>query len=122
MTDENRVFGEIDSNPKFAQLLKKYQRIDEYGPIMESAPVEESAQEPVVADEPSAENFAEEITEEQAEEIVASQSAALKNAISLFKNIGENVEEMTGRLAFYFYVKFVFHCLFPHPQYSCKKV
>jgi len=35
----------------------------------------------------------------QAEEIVASQSVALKNAISLFKNIGENVEEMTERLA-----------------------
>lgn len=35
----------------------------------------------------------------QAEEIVASQSVALKNAISLFKNIGENVEEMTARLA-----------------------
>ncbi len=34
----------------------------------------------------------------QAEEIVASQSVALKNAISLFKNIGENVEEMTERL------------------------
>jgi len=35
----------------------------------------------------------------QAEEIVASQSVALKNAIALFKNIGENVEEMTERLA-----------------------
>ena len=35
----------------------------------------------------------------QAEEIVASQSVALQNAISLFKNIGENVEEMTARLA-----------------------
>ena len=35
----------------------------------------------------------------QAEEIVASQSVALKNAITLFKNIGENVEEMTERLA-----------------------
>lgn len=35
----------------------------------------------------------------QAEEIVASQSVALKNAISLFKNIGENVEDMTERLA-----------------------
>ncbi len=35
----------------------------------------------------------------QAEEIVASQGVALKNAISLFKNIGENVEEMTERLA-----------------------
>ena len=35
----------------------------------------------------------------QAEEIVASQSVALKNAISLFKNIGENVEEMSERLA-----------------------
>ena len=35
----------------------------------------------------------------QAEEIVASQSVALRNAISLFKNIGENVEEMTERLA-----------------------
>lgn len=35
----------------------------------------------------------------QAEEIVSSQSVALKNAISLFKNIGENVEEMTARLA-----------------------
>ncbi len=34
----------------------------------------------------------------QAEEIVASQSVALKNAISLFKNIGENVEEMSARL------------------------
>lgn len=34
----------------------------------------------------------------QAEEIVTSQSVALKNAISLFKNIGENVEEMTERL------------------------
>ena len=35
----------------------------------------------------------------QAEEIVMSQSVALQNAISLFKNIGENVEEMTERLA-----------------------
>ncbi len=35
----------------------------------------------------------------QAEAIVASQGVALKNAISLFKNIGENVEEMTERLA-----------------------
>jgi len=35
----------------------------------------------------------------KAEEIVASQSEALKNAIALFKNIGENVEEMTERLA-----------------------
>ncbi|MBR6537026.1 MAG: methyl-accepting chemotaxis protein [Lachnospiraceae bacterium] len=35
----------------------------------------------------------------QAEEVVASQSVALQNAISLFKNIGENVEEMTARLA-----------------------
>ena len=35
----------------------------------------------------------------QAEDIVASQSEALQNAISLFKNIGENVEEMTERLA-----------------------
>lgn len=35
----------------------------------------------------------------QAEEIVSSQSVALKNAISLFKNIGENVEKMTERLA-----------------------
>lgn len=34
----------------------------------------------------------------QAEDIVASQSAALQNAISLFKNIGENVEEMSERL------------------------
>ncbi len=34
----------------------------------------------------------------QAEEIVASQSEALKNAISLFKNIGEDVEEMSERL------------------------
>ncbi|MCH5273570.1 MAG: hypothetical protein J1E35_07840 [Lachnospiraceae bacterium] len=37
-------------------------------------------------------------TVEQAEGIVASQGTALKNAITLFKNIGENVEEMTGRL------------------------
>lgn len=34
----------------------------------------------------------------QAEGVVASQEAALKNAITLFKSIGENVEEMTGRL------------------------
>lgn len=34
----------------------------------------------------------------QAEDIVMSQSVALQNAISLFKNIGENVEEMTERL------------------------
>lgn len=34
----------------------------------------------------------------QAEDIVTSQSVALQNAISLFKNIGENVEEMTERL------------------------
>lgn len=34
----------------------------------------------------------------QAEDIVASQSVALQNAISLFKNIGENVEEMSERL------------------------
>lgn len=37
-------------------------------------------------------------TVEQAEGIVASQGTALKNAIALFKNIGENVEEMTERL------------------------
>ena len=35
----------------------------------------------------------------QAEDIVASQGEALQNAISLFKNIGDNVEEMTERLA-----------------------
>lgn len=35
----------------------------------------------------------------QAENIVASQGIALKNTIALFKNIGENVEEMTERLA-----------------------
>lgn len=34
----------------------------------------------------------------QAEDIVASQSAALRNAIGLFKNIGENVEKMTEHL------------------------
>ena len=34
----------------------------------------------------------------QAEEIVASQSVALQNAIALFRNIGDNVEEMTERL------------------------
>lgn len=37
-------------------------------------------------------------TVEQAEGIVASQETAIKNAITLFKNIGENVEEMTERL------------------------
>ena len=39
------------------------------------------------------------LTVAQAEEIVSSQSVALRNAISLFKNIGENVEKMTERLA-----------------------
>lgn len=37
-------------------------------------------------------------TVEQAESIVASQGVALNNAIALFKNIGDNVEEMSERL------------------------
>lgn len=37
-------------------------------------------------------------TVEEAENIVASQGAALKHTITLFKNIGDNVEEMSERL------------------------